>query len=60
MGGKNGRAGHCLAPPSPADDLVKAGTVKIEQVQIAFIGSGNLGGGTLDPVADAAGPFQRF
>jgi hypothetical protein len=34
--------------------------VKIEQVQIAFIGSGNLGGGTLDPVADAAGPFQRF
>jgi hypothetical protein len=35
------------APPSRADDLVKSGTVKIEQVQIAFIGSGNLGGGTL-------------
>lgn len=30
-----------------ADDLVKTGTVTIEQVQIAFIGSGNLGGGTL-------------
>jgi hypothetical protein len=30
-----------------ADDLKKSGTVRIEQVQIAFIGSGNLGGGTL-------------
>jgi hypothetical protein len=30
-----------------ADDLVKSGTLTIEQVQIAFIGSGNLGGGTL-------------
>ena len=30
-----------------ADDLVRSGTVTIEQVQIAFIGSGNLGGGTL-------------
>jgi len=29
------------------DDLKKSGTVRIEQVQIAFIGSGNLGGGTL-------------
>lgn len=28
-------------------DLKKSGTVRIEQVQIAFIGSGNLGGGTL-------------
>ena len=28
-------------------DLVKSGTVKIEQVQLAFIASGNLGGGTL-------------
>jgi len=28
-------------------DMVKSGTVTIEQVQIAFIGSGNLGGGTL-------------
>lgn len=36
-----------LAPPSLADDLVQSGTVKIEQMQIAFIGSGNLGGGTL-------------
>jgi hypothetical protein len=32
---------------SAADDLKKSGTVRIEQVQIAFIGSGNLGGGTL-------------
>ena len=30
-----------------ADDLVASGTLTIEQVQIAFIGSGNLGGGTL-------------
>jgi hypothetical protein len=30
-----------------ADDLVRSGTVTVEQVQIAFIGSGNLGGGTL-------------
>jgi hypothetical protein len=30
-----------------AEGLVKSGTVRIEQVQIAFIGSGNLGGGTL-------------
>lgn len=30
-----------------AGDLVQTGTVTIEQVQIAFIGSGNLGGGTL-------------
>lgn len=35
------------APAFAADDLVKSGTVTIEQVQIAFIGSGNLGGGTL-------------
>lgn len=28
-------------------DLKKSGTVRIEQIQIAFIGSGNLGGGTL-------------
>ena len=33
--------------PGAVGDLVKSGTVKIEQVQIAFIGSGNLGGGTL-------------
>jgi hypothetical protein len=36
-----------IAGPSGADDLKKSGTVRIEQVQIAFIGSGNLGGGTL-------------
>jgi len=36
-----------LASPLAADDLVQSGTVRIEQVQIAFIGSGNLGGGTL-------------
>jgi hypothetical protein len=30
-----------------AADLVRSGSVTIEQVQIAFIGSGNLGGGTL-------------
>ena len=29
------------------EDLVKAATIKIEQYQVAFIGSGNLGGGTL-------------
>ena len=38
----------CLAAAAlAADDLVQTGTVTIEQVQIAFIGSGNLGGGTL-------------
>lgn len=38
----------CLAPAAfAADELVQTGTVTIEQVQIAFIGSGNLGGGTL-------------
>lgn len=36
-----------FAPAALADDLVQTGTVTIEQVQIAFIGSGNLGGGTL-------------
>src|SRR5262245_1228082 len=30
-----------------SEDLKKSGTVRIEQVQVAFIGSGNLGGGTL-------------
>ena len=32
---------------SASADLVQSGTVTIEQVQIAFIGSGNLGGGKL-------------
>jgi hypothetical protein len=35
------------ANPLAADDMVRSGTLTIEQVQIAFIGSGNLGGGTL-------------
>jgi hypothetical protein len=30
-----------------AADLKKSGTIRIQQTQIAFIGSGNLGGGTL-------------
>ena len=33
--------------PRASAELVTSGTVTIEQVQIAFIGSGNLGGGTL-------------
>jgi hypothetical protein len=36
-----------IAPSMAAADYVESGTVTIEQVQIAFIGSGNLGGGTL-------------
>src|SRR6185437_9300447 len=36
-----------IGSPGVADDLKASGTVRIEQVQIAFIGSGNLGGGTL-------------
>lgn len=40
--------GALLSWPAQAADPVKSGTVKIEQVQIAFIGSGNLGGGTLE------------
>ena len=35
-------------PQASAEELVKAGTVSIDQVQIAFIGSANLGGGTLN------------
>ena len=30
-----------------AQERVKSGTIEIEQVQVAFIGSGNVGGGTL-------------
>jgi hypothetical protein len=39
----------CCVPAgtASAEDLKKSGTVRIEQVQVAFIGSGNLGGGTL-------------
>lgn len=36
-----------LAGGAMAVDLEKSGTVRIEQYQVAFIGSGNLGGGTL-------------
>jgi hypothetical protein len=36
-----------LHPSSADDNLRRSGTVQIQQVQIAFIGSGNLGGGTL-------------
>lgn len=36
-----------LASTAMAQERVKSGTVEIEQVQIAFIGSGNVGGGTL-------------
>jgi hypothetical protein len=41
-------AGLCgISSPLFAQNRVKSGTVEIEQVQIAFIGSGNVGGGTL-------------
>lgn len=36
-----------LLPRGARADLVQTATLTIEQVQIAFIGSGNLGGGTL-------------
>ena len=36
-----------LGGTAAGEDLKKSGTVRIEQVQVAFIGSGNLGGGTL-------------
>jgi hypothetical protein len=37
----------CFASAAKADDLKQTATLTIEQVQIAFIGSGNLGGGQL-------------
>ena len=37
----------CVASRAFADNFVQTATLTIEQVQIAFIGSGNLGGGTL-------------
>lgn len=41
-------AGAALAAlPAQAQQRVKSGTVDIEQVQVAFIGSGGIGGGTL-------------
>jgi hypothetical protein len=43
-----GATGLALAAPTvSAQERVKTGTVEIEQVQMAFIGSGNLGSGTL-------------
>lgn len=36
------------AVPVAAENLVPSGTVQISQTQIAFIGSGNLGGGKLN------------
>jgi hypothetical protein len=36
-----------IAVPVTADTFVPSGTVQITQTQIAFIGSGNLGGGKL-------------
>jgi hypothetical protein len=39
--------GAGLVPSVAMGDYVESGSVTIEQVQIAFIGSGNLGGGTL-------------
>src|SRR5262245_57918292 len=36
-----------LGGTAAGEDLKKSGTVRIEQVQLAWIGSGNLGGGTL-------------
>ncbi len=44
-----GAAGAALvAGPAFSQERVKSGTVVIEQVQVAFIGSGNVGGGTLN------------
>lgn len=43
-----GGAAALWALPTRAQERVKTGTVEIEQVQVAFIGSGNVGGGTLN------------
>jgi hypothetical protein len=43
-----GGVGMAVAAPAWAQQYVQSGTVRIEQVQIAFIGSGNLGGGILN------------
>jgi hypothetical protein len=44
-----GAAGFALAAPTVwAQDRVKTGTIEIQQVQVAFIGSGNLGSGALN------------
>ena len=41
-------SGAAPAKDEKKSDLVKTGTIKVEQYQVAFIGSGNLGGGKLD------------
>ena len=45
------------AATANAEELIKAGTSQIRQVQIAFIGSGNLGGGTLN-IGGGSYPFK--
>jgi hypothetical protein len=45
--GTVGTIGTMLAAPAIAQQRVKSGTVSIEQVQVAFFGSGNIGSGTL-------------
>ncbi|WP_296378052.1 hypothetical protein [Reyranella sp.] len=40
-------AGAAMPAGLRAQDRIKTGTIEIEQVQVAFIGSGNVGGGTL-------------
>jgi hypothetical protein len=46
--GVAGLSVSCFAAAAVAQERTKAGTVEIEQVQIAFIGSANVGGGTLN------------
>jgi hypothetical protein len=48
--------GTMLAAPAIAQQRVKSGTVSIEQVQVAFFGSGNVGSGTLH----YEGRYYRF
>ena len=40
--------GAAAGPASSDEELVKSGTITIDQVQLAWIGSGNLGGGKLE------------
>jgi len=46
-----------LARPAMAEEMKQSGTISIRQVQIAWIGSGNLGGGTLQ-FNGQSWPFQ--
>jgi hypothetical protein len=46
--GLSGLGFSAASPSAFAQERVKSGTVEIEQVQVAFIGSGNVGGGTLN------------